>query len=365
MSTIFVSIASYRDRDCAQTVESLDSCAKYPERITYGIVEQNDADHPEENCISDYQVKGKVFRKTVPHTEAKGPQIARQWASELYVDEHFYFQIDSHTLVVESWDTKLVDMFYKEAAIRQNDDFVFSHYTSDWNDYDTVTKKPKAHVEKQVPRICKALYHDDIGVFSLHGAHSLAQTERPYHTPWLASGFLFGKGRTLMQVPWDPKLENVFVGEEFSHALRLWTHGIDIVTPTEQIAFHYYTRENSPHWWDLGPPDNKVGLERVRALARGEQSLIGEEHGLGTARSVASYYEFAGIDLEDGVITKNFCKLDNKEDRSEWDYYRDKNATERRRYRRLAWCGGVLVVLTMLLIVLVLYRLNAAKSHFY
>ena len=51
METIFISIASYRDRLCSQTLENLYKNAKFPQRIYVGICEQNkDSDV---DCLSN------------------------------------------------------------------------------------------------------------------------------------------------------------------------------------------------------------------------------------------------------------------------------------------------------------------------
>ena len=50
MSTIFVSIASFRDPDCKETLKSLFTNAKHPERVYVGICEQNATNAPNEIC---------------------------------------------------------------------------------------------------------------------------------------------------------------------------------------------------------------------------------------------------------------------------------------------------------------------------
>ena len=53
MDTIFVSIASYRDSQCSDTILDLYSKADNPELVFVGICEQNKVGHSEEICISD------------------------------------------------------------------------------------------------------------------------------------------------------------------------------------------------------------------------------------------------------------------------------------------------------------------------
>lgn len=323
--TIFISIASYRDPDCLQTVKSLEQRAIYPERLVYGIVEQNEQGNKNEMCVlPETPIKGTVRRITKLASEARGPQVARYLATTLCKDEDYFFQIDSHCLFVQGWDVKLIQMFERESCIRKNHDFIFSHYTSDWSDYDTVKYTPKS-LDMQVPRICKAHYQSSINMFSLNGAERKPKTDRPYPTPFVASGFIFGKTNIIMSVPYDPTLDNLFVGEEWGHSARLYTSGIDVLTPTEEIAFHYYTRDGRPHFTDTGKTDATTALNKIRDI-----SIYGksdENYGLGTKRSLKQFYDFAGIDLEDKIIKKNFCKPDDMEDEEDYDYYENKNSS--------------------------------------
>lgn len=323
--TIFISIASYRDPDCLQTVKSLEQRAIYPERLVYGIVEQNEEGNKNEMCVlPSTPIKGTVKKITMLASEARGPQVARYLATTLCKDEDYFFQIDSHCLFVQGWDVKLIEMFNKEQNIRGNSEFIFSHYTSDWSDYDTINHSPKSS-DMAVPRICKAHYQPNIGMFSLNGAERQLKTERPYPTPFVASGFIFGKTKVVMSVPYDPTLDNLFVGEEWGHSARLYTSGIDVLTPTEEIAFHYYTREGRPHFTDTGKTDASTALGKIRDIAI--HGIHDENYGLGNKRSLQEFYNFAGIDLNEKIIKKNFCKINDEEDKENYDYYGEKTKT--------------------------------------
>ena len=324
--TIFISIASYRDPDCLQTVKSLEQRAVYPERLVYGIVEQNEQGNKNEMCVlPNTPIKGTIRRITMLASEARGPQVARYLATTLCKEEDYFFQIDSHCLFVQDWDVKLIEMFNKEQNIRGDSEFIFSHYTSDWSDYDTKKYTPKSS-DMAVPRICKAHYQPGIGMFSLNGAERQPKTDRPYPTPFVASGFIFGKTKVIMSVPYDPTLDNLFVGEEWGHSARLYTSGIDVMTPTEEIAFHYYTREGRPHFTDTGKTDASTALEKIRNIAiYGKHD---ENYGLGNKRSLQDFYNFAGIDLKQKIIKKNFCKINDMEEKENYDYY-DKSSAKK------------------------------------
>ena len=52
------------------------------------------------------------------------------------------------------------------------------------------------------------------------------------------------------QVPFDPFLPWIFMGEEISMSARLWTAGYDIFSPTINVLNHYYVRRHYPKFWE-------------------------------------------------------------------------------------------------------------------
>ena len=107
---IFVSIASYRDTICSDTITSLFEMAHNPENIFIGVCQQNkECDY---DCVEHINEKWKKNVKILrlSHNDAKGPTYARYLCSTLWEDEEFYFQIDSHTNCVKNWDIKCIDM---------------------------------------------------------------------------------------------------------------------------------------------------------------------------------------------------------------------------------------------------------------
>ena len=69
--TIFVSIPSYRDIDCKNTLRSIFEKARYPELVYVGVFEQNDSSYPDESCSVDDKWRKNVRYKYVHYEEAK------------------------------------------------------------------------------------------------------------------------------------------------------------------------------------------------------------------------------------------------------------------------------------------------------
>lgn len=339
-TSLFVSIASFRDRDCVETLKSLDRQARNPYRVVYGIVEQNHAQHTEESC--DCKVNGIVRRIRMDHTEARGPTLARYLASTLYGGEVYYIQLDSHMRFIKDWDEKLIDMIDKEKVRRGNSNFVFSHYPKSIEDYN------QHDDETIVPRICKAIYHKNIDIFSQSGAQLMKSPEIPVQTPFIAAGCLFGYASTILQVPFDPELEDLFVGEEFLMALRFFTHGIDILTPTVNISFHHYTREDRPKYWQSRPQRNdaKARMKIQQLIANGDTE---SRYALGKARTAQEFLNFMGVNTRLKVITKNFC-----EQQQPLEFYD---------HSQYVWSSCVVLTLILILLSFCVHKVSFAAAR--
>jgi hypothetical protein len=72
----------------------------------------------------------------------------------------------------------------------------------------------------------------------------------PRYAPFVAAGFFFSPANFLYEVPFDPFLPWIFMGEEISMSARLWTSGYDIFSPTINVLDHYYVRRHYPKFWE-------------------------------------------------------------------------------------------------------------------
>lgn len=309
MKTIFVSIASYRDAQCPLTIESIYSNAKYPGRVYLGICQQNkDEDVPcidkSNKTIAKWESQMRIIK--LPHYEAKGPTWARYLCSRLWDGEDYYLQIDSHTKLVKDWDEKLITMIEKIP----NKKSIISHYPPIIEEY-----TPDKEQNTIVPRICKSFFNDR-NMISFEGAEAHETNGECYEVPYIAAGMFFCNSEFLKEIPFDPTLDYLFVGEEILLSARFWTHGWDIYTPSENIAYHYYTREKEPKIWNDIVYRDDPAFERVQCVLKLKASqTLDEKHkfyGLGSERTLDEYYKFAGIDLHSKKIVKNFCRPDNK-----------------------------------------------------
>lgn len=327
--TIFVSIAAYRDPVCAQTVKSMFENAKNPKSVFAGICQQNKEDE-DEDCQINNETNYNIRMLRIPHYEAKGPTWARYLCSTLWNGEEYFLQIDSHTKFVKDWDVKAIKMVKDIISGGQSKKPILSHYPREISDHDRYKESDRT----QVPRMCKAFWNNR-EMISFMGAEMKDTEGKPYMTPYIAGGMMFCHADFLREVPYDPNLPYLFVGEEIAHSIRAWTHGWDIFTPTENIVFHEYTRSNKPKIWTDNPYYSDIpAFEKVKyyiGLVKDDSKLSKEmkvnldKYGLGKERTLQQYYEYAGIDLDGKKVTTNFCRTENKASEDDIKQSNEKN----------------------------------------
>ena len=310
MDRIFVSIASYRDNRCPTTLNSLFKNAKNPERIYVGICQQNKPGDIECVSLKDPLVQKYISQiriKKLSSDDAKGPTLARYICSKLWNGEEYYLQIDSHTLLVKDWDEKLKNMVNKKGKA------VISHYPPAIEEYDSNKKSTN------VPRICRAFFNER-GMISFEGAEALETNDELIQVPYIAAGLFFCKSDFLKELPFDPDLPYLFVGEEILLSIRFWTNGWDIYTPSENIVYHYYTRSEEPKIWTDKKYTDEDAHNKVKEIIGIINSNKNHEYGIGNIRKLEDYYKFAGIDINSKTVSKDFCRKENSTNKYRYGY---------------------------------------------
>ncbi len=267
--SIFVALGTYRDPYCPMTMKSLYGQAEHPEKVFVGLFQQNcfekvcrtgvlkggkvenmepDVDCYKEFCKSPEGQRtnacntGNVRLFNVNESESLGPYMARYLGGKFYRGEQYYLQIDSHSEFTSNWDSKLIKMVHDAPARLP----VISTYppdsSSNWKD--TIgyrmcdSEFASAQIEWQIIRLGSSMTFD----------RSIPTV--PCYAPFVAAGFFFGPASLLYDVPFDPLLPWIFMGEEISMSARLWTAGYDIFSPTINVLNHYYVRRHYPKFWE-------------------------------------------------------------------------------------------------------------------
>ena len=173
--SIFLSIATYRDENCINTVKWAYEKAANPEKLFVGLAQQNCHDNcmsgvldggnvepvpPDRDCYQEfcesadgkkYCANGQVRVLNVEESESLGPYAARYFASKLWFGEQWYMQIDAHMTFVQDWDATSVDMLQKAPS----DKPIISHYPPPHTeDLEDLVREPS-------PRICGPAFATD------------------------------------------------------------------------------------------------------------------------------------------------------------------------------------------------------------
>lgn len=302
---IFVSVASYRDTECSQTLESLFGNAMYPDSIYVGICEQNNNHVVSELCIGENVLKYKdhILITKMDYKDAQGPTFARYYCSTLWRGEQYYLQIDSHMYFSKNWDRDLLEMFAHVKLESQRP--VLSVY-------------PPTKEQMNV----SGFPEFNSGKFNSKGIPTfLCGWSKPSTVPkrsnkcFAAAGFMFLESDFLFSVPFDPNLSHLFQLEEVLYSARLWTNGWDFYVPNKKIVYHHYNRTKA----SLYHKDIEQSAEcRGKAEKRGlfllglapKESVADEflrnynRYGVGKFRPIGDFWKACGIDIENKTVEK-------------------------------------------------------------
>lgn len=300
--SIFISIVCFKDPDLVKTVRNMFRMAAYPERLTIGIILQED----EENLhiFKDLTKMKNVIMKVFPTSWAGGCGKARAEAQKLYAGQDFFYQSDSHMRFDPGWDKMLED----ELGLLPPKSILSTLPPG----FDPVTE------QRDHPTYNEMVFYYFFRNLPLHVAYSYSlqgpMPDVPKPTPFLAGGVLFAPG-SICDMKFDPYF--YFHGEEFTMNIRLWTRGYTNYSPRFNFCYHSYRNVHTPRVTLLQhiDPTRDVFLHE-RSMSR-YQHLMGftkrsklpaehlveiDEYGLGTERSVRSWEETYGIWLKDEAI---------------------------------------------------------------
>jgi hypothetical protein len=126
-NSIFLSVATYRDENCVNTLNWAYEKSKDPTNLFVGLVQQNchkdcksgildggkiDDVEPDVDCYKAFcegpmkTYCGNVRLLDIDEPESLGPYAARYFASKLWHGEQWYMQIDAHMTFAEDWDER-------------------------------------------------------------------------------------------------------------------------------------------------------------------------------------------------------------------------------------------------------------------
>ena len=305
---IFVQIASYRDPELRNTLESMISNAKNPENLVIGIAWQHNTidkwDH-----LTGYIDDPRFKILDIPYLESKGVCWARRQVQSLYDGEAYTLQIDSHHRFAPDWDHTLINMvkdLQKEGYKKPLITAYIPSFDPENDPAGRVQEPWKMNFDRFIP---------EGAIFFLPASFdSFNDKDRPVRGRFYSAHFAFTLGEFCIEVKHNP--EYYFHGEEISIAVRAYTHGYDIFHPHKVVCWHEYTRKGRTKQWD----DDKLWVDRNNRSHKlnrilfgmdGEVGSIDPEYGFGNVRSLKDYERYAGISFQHRAIQQE--TLDHKE----------------------------------------------------
>jgi glycosyltransferase involved in cell wall biosynthesis len=290
---IFIQIASYRDPELVPTIKSCLENAKNPQNLIFGIARQYHEDDKFDD-LSDYNTDERFRILNIPHQESKGVCWARNQVQQLYKDEEYTLQIDSHMRFEKDWDDTLIEMLkqLQELGIPKP---LLTGYVSSYNP----KKDPQERVRVPWRMVFDKFIPEGAIFFLPETIPNWELLDTPVPARFYSAHFCFTLGSFAKEVQHNPDF--YFHGEEISITVRAFTKGYDLFHPHRVVIWHEYTREGRTKQWDDDKEWYKKN-ENAHLLNRklfGMDGLDQEGHegkyGLGDVRTLRDYEEYAGL----------------------------------------------------------------------
>lgn len=290
--TIAVAIPSFRDPELCNTIRDCFAKAAYPERVKIYVVEQNG-----ENDAFDCHARNSgippfhLVYKTLHWKDAKGPTWARHLLNGMIKDEDFIMGLDSHIRFEPAWDVFHIDEIYKT---KRPNHTVLSLYPSGFERIATpdgrLFYKIGARKEYRTSELDK--FDNEGNLTFITHSRSWKQFE-PRYAPMIAAGYYFVHSNFKNIVPWSPKTPHLFFGEEMLLSARAFTHGFDIMVPSQCYIYHEWSRGYRVNF-AANEPERQKSLIYLKGILN--QTIQDDEFGLGNKRSLQDYWRFIGVD---------------------------------------------------------------------
>lgn len=303
METIFISIASYRDPELLPTLRDCLANAKNPKKIRFGICWQFD----ETESLGEFTNDKRFKVIKVPYSDSKGTCWARNMIQDLYNNETYYMQLDSHHRFEKNWDVTLIKTI-KQLKKKGHKKPLLTAYLPGFSP----DNDPAGRIND-----CWGLEFDrylpEGPIFiKPHSIEDWRNKKEPVSARFLSAHFIFTLGQWAQEVRYDPYY--YFHGEEPSLAARSFTHGYDLFSPVDVLIWHEYTRSGKTKQWDDDPTwseRNKISYSRYRAL-HGMGSIVEnttkdlfEKYGFGDVRTLEEYEKYAGVKFSTRQVHKH------------------------------------------------------------
>jgi hypothetical protein len=296
--------------------------AKRPKNLVFSIARQYSNEDGFDNL--DKYRKDKRFKiLDIPFTESKGVCWARNLTQQLYNNEEYTLQIDSHMRFVKDWD----DILIKMIKSLQNDGYKKPLLTGYVPSFDP-ENDPASRATDPWRMVFDRFIPEGAVFFLPETIPGWREMTKPVPSRFYSAHFCFTIGQFTKEVQHNP--EYYFHGEEISIAARAYTWGYDLFHPHIPVVYHEYTRKGRTKQWDDDKKwgdKNKLSHSLNRKLF-GMDGEIQEGHdgpyGFGSERTLRDYEKYSGLLFEKRAVqqytlNKNYPPNPyNYENEEEW-----------------------------------------------
>jgi len=298
---IFIQVASYRDPQLIPTINSALENASNPENLFFGIARQFSEDDRFDN-LDEFRNDDRFRILDIPYTESKGACWARNQIQQLYKDEEFTLQIDSHMRFEKDWDTEFIQMI-NNLQNKGYDKPLLTGYVSSFDP----ENDPKGRTMEPWRMAFDRFIPEGAVFFLPETIPNWKNLTEPVTARFYSAHFCFTLGQFAKEVQHDP--EFYFHGEEISIAARAYTHGYDLFHPHKVLIWHEYTRKGRVKQWD----DDRDWVNKNNNAHKKNRSLFGMDneeemnfgkYGFGAERTLKDYEKYSGLLFSKRAVQK-------------------------------------------------------------
>jgi hypothetical protein len=300
MNKIFIQIASFCDPQLIPTIKNMLETAKKPKNLVFAIARQYNPNDEMDN-LDEFR-KDKRFKiLDILYTESEGVCWARNLTQQLYNNETYTLQIDSHMRFAPNWDEEMIQMI-KQLQKKGYEKPLLTGYVSSFDP----DNDPKGRIREPWRMVFDRFIPEGAVFFLPETIPGWQDLKEPVRARFYSAHFCFTLGAFSKEVQHNP--EYYFHGEEISIAARAYTHGYDLFHPHKVLIWHEYTRKGRTKHWDVDKTwgeKNKHSHLTNRKLF-GMDGLEQEGHdgpwGFGTVRTLRDYEKYAGLLFEKRAV---------------------------------------------------------------
>jgi hypothetical protein len=260
--------------------------------LVFGIARQF---HPDDKFddLSEYENDNRFRVLDIPYLESKGACWARHLIQQLYKDEEYTLQIDSHMRFEKNWDDEMIKMI-KQLQKKGHKKPLLTGYVSSFDP----DNDPAARVNEPWRMVFDRFIPEGAVFFLPETIPGWQNLKEPVTARFYSAHYCFTLGQFSKEVQHDP--DYYFHGEEISIAARAYTHGYDLFHPHKVLIWHEYTRKGRTKQWD----DDKNWVEKNNFCHKKNRALFGMDgeepmefgiFGFGAERTLRDYEKYSGL----------------------------------------------------------------------